>query len=216
MPTTMKNLALKDIIRTKKALNWGELPPFFHLMSSALGELDGLFSHGFDNAFRRIIDKRNWNLERLGAEKTADGTLMVSTPPRLALYRRVSARGYEIRCYPLALDKEIDQFVKDHPLMEFSLWDPHHMRCLLRIPQLLEFIHYAYTQGDKADRALVKFAHLAIERVVLELSTHVRIIKDEGERVSELAGNFGDDFSHLLDEKRKAELKANPLSQNDP
>ncbi|MDF2177558.1 hypothetical protein P2G88_04760 [Aliiglaciecola sp. CAU 1673] len=212
----MTDSALKDIIRIKKELNWGELPPFFHMVSSTLGELDGLFSHGFDNAFRRIIDRRNWELERLQGEELPDGTINVKHHPRLALYRRVSTMGYEVRCFPLALDKEVDQYVKDHPLMEFKVWDPNGMRILLRVPKLVEFVHYAYTQGDKADRALVKFAHYVIERVVLELSTHVLIVKDDGQRISEIAGNFGDDFAHLIEQKLKAELKANPLSQNSP
>ena len=54
-----ENPSLKDINAFKKQINWGELPAFYHLVAQSLGESEGLLSHGFDNAAKRIIDQRN-------------------------------------------------------------------------------------------------------------------------------------------------------------
>ena len=52
-----ERLTLKAITQKKKNMNWGEIPPFFHMVSNTLSDLEGISVHGFDNAFRRIIKK---------------------------------------------------------------------------------------------------------------------------------------------------------------
>ena len=59
------NPTLKEINWFKKQINWGELPPFYHLIASSVSESEGILNHGFDNAVKHLIDKRNWNLDIL-------------------------------------------------------------------------------------------------------------------------------------------------------
>jgi hypothetical protein len=44
------NPTLKDINWYKKQINWGELPPFYHLIASSVSESEVILEHGFDNA----------------------------------------------------------------------------------------------------------------------------------------------------------------------
>ena len=59
------NPTLKEINWYKKQINWGELPPFYHLVASSVSESEGILEHGFDNAVKSLINKRNWNLDLL-------------------------------------------------------------------------------------------------------------------------------------------------------
>jgi hypothetical protein len=59
------NPTLKEINWYKKQINWGELPPFYHLVASSVSEAEGVLEHGFDNAVKQLINRRNWNLDIL-------------------------------------------------------------------------------------------------------------------------------------------------------
>jgi len=209
------NASLKDINHFKKELNWGELPPFYHMVANSLAELEGIDQHGFDNALKRIVDKRNWNLDLLGGYQKPSGEIVVERKPRLAIYRLYTVRGYEVHCFPLAKDKEVDQYTKDHPMMEFSLWDPHSMRNLINVAKLKEFVIFASTKGDKADQALVKHAHKVTEGVINTLAQHVEIVKDEGNNIGQFIYQMSIQGNEALQNQLVGELKANPLSQID-
>ena len=98
------NPSLKDINRYKKQLNWGELPPFYHLVAQSLGESEGLLTHGFDNAIKKIIDKRNWNIQLLGGFIDQSNIIHCDNKPRLALYQVFTDRGFELHAIPYAKD----------------------------------------------------------------------------------------------------------------
>ncbi len=175
-----KNPTLKDINLFKKSLNWGELPPFFHMVAQSLGESEGLLTHGFDNAMKRIVDKRNWNIELLGGHVDKDGTIHCENKPRLAIYQIFTERGFELHAYPYAKSKEIDQFVRDNRLMEFRVWDPHNMKMLLRINQLHKFIDFYFQRGDEADKALIIHAFKSVHSVINFLKQELIIQKVDG------------------------------------
>ncbi|SFC65282.1 hypothetical protein [Pseudoalteromonas denitrificans] len=174
------NPTLKDVNWYKKQLNWGELPPFYHLVASSLGESEGILTHGFDTAIKRIIDKRNWNIPLLGGYLDNSGKIICENKPRLALYQVFTNRGFELQVYPLAKDLEINQYVKDNKLMEFMLWDPHSMRLILRINQLHKYIQFYFQRGDEADKALIIHAHKVVHRIVEFLKQELNIIKIDG------------------------------------
>ena len=159
-----QNPTLKHINSFKKTLNWGELPPFYHMVAQSLGESEGLLTHGFDTALKKIVDKRNWNVELLGGHIDKDGTIHCEEKPRIALYQLFTERGFELHAFPLAKNKEIDQYVRENRLMEFRIWDPHDMKILLRINQLHKFIDFYFQRGDEADKALIIHAFKSVNK----------------------------------------------------
>ncbi len=174
------NPSLKDINWYKKQINWGELPPFYHLVSQSLGESEGMLTHGFDNAVKKLLDKRNWNLQLLGGYIDNSFEIHCDNKPRIALYQVFSERGFELHALPYAKDIEIDQYVKNNRLMEFNLWDPVTMRTLLRVNQLHKFIGYYFEHGDDADFALILHAHKTVHKVIQFMQQHLHVIKVEG------------------------------------
>ena len=56
------NPSLKEIDAYKKKLNWGDVPTIYQLATNSIREMDGLLTHGFNNAFKQLLDQRNWNL----------------------------------------------------------------------------------------------------------------------------------------------------------
>lgn len=174
------NPTLKDINFFKKHLNWGELPPFYHLVASSLGESQGILTHGFDTAIKRIIDKRNWNLDLLGGYIDEDSNIHCSKRPRIALYQLFTDRGFELQAFPYAMNKEIDQYVRENRLMEFKIWDPLNMKMILRINQMHKFIEYYFQRGDEADKALIIYAHRLVHRVIEFTKNEVDVVKVDG------------------------------------
>lgn len=175
-----KNPTLKDINLLKKTINWGELPPFYHMVSQSLGESEGLLTHGFDTALKKIVDKRNWQVEVLGGHVDKDGTIHCEGKPRIAIYQVFTDRGFELHAYPYARNKEIDQYVKDNRLMEFRTWDPHSMKTLLRINQLHKFIDFYFQRGDDADKALIIYAFKSVNKVLNFLKRELDVVKVDG------------------------------------
>lgn len=174
------NPTLKDVNWYKKQLNWGELPPFYHLVASSLGESEGILTHGFDTAIKRIIDKRNWNLDLLGGTDSNSNGIICENKPRIALYQVFTDRGFELQVFPYAKNIEINHFVKDNKLMEFVVWDPHSMRLILRINQLHKYIQFYFQRGDEADKALIIHAHKLVLRIINFLKQELNIIKING------------------------------------
>jgi len=174
------NPTLKDINWYKKQINWGELPPFYHMVSQSLAESEGLLSHGFDNAVKKMLDKRNWNLQLLDGHIDDNNEIHCDNKPRIALYQVFSERGFELHALPYAKDQEIDQYVKGNRAMEFHVWDPNTMRLILRVNQLHKFIGYYFEHGDDADFALILYAHKTVHKVIQFLQQHMNVVKVEG------------------------------------
>lgn len=208
-----KNPTLKDINWFKKQLNWGELPPFYHLVAASVGEAEGVFSHGFDNAIKRITDKRNWNLALLGGEELENGEIQCDNPPRLALYQVFTERGFELFAFPYAKDKEIDQYVKENKLMEFKVWDPHAMRNVLRINQLHKYIQFYFQRGDEADKALILHSHKIVHKTIEFLKSELNIIKVSGVSIKEYYQKAERSADACQDELALAHLMANEMLQ---
>lgn len=121
------NPTLKEINWYKKQINWGELPPFYHLVASSVSESEGVLEHGFDNAVKQLIDRRNWNLDILDGFEDDLGEIHTKHKPRIALHQVFTDRGFELWALPYAKDIIVDQYIKDNRFMEFRVWDPHSM-----------------------------------------------------------------------------------------
>ncbi|CCQ12397.1 FIG00951432: hypothetical protein [Pseudoalteromonas luteoviolacea B = ATCC 29581] len=174
------NPTLKEINWYKKQINWGELPPFYHLVASSVSESEGVLHHGFDNAVKRIIDKRNWNIQLLGGHEDEHGTIHCEQKPRLGLHQSFTDRGFELWAFPYAKDMQIDNYIKDNSFMEFRTWDPVTMKNILRINQLHKFIAFYFGRGDIADKALILHAHKVVHKIIAYLTREMNIVKVDG------------------------------------
>lgn len=179
------NPTLKEINWFKKQINWGELPPFYHLIASSVSESEGILEHGFDNAVKRLIDKRNWNLDILGGVEDATGEIHCDEKPRVALHQIFTDRGFELWALPYAKGVTIDQYVKDNRFMEFKVWDPVTMKSLIRINQLHKFIGFYFERGDKADKALILHAHKTVHKIITFLQRELNVVKLDGVTVKD-------------------------------
>ncbi len=175
-----ENPKLKDINKYKKQLNWGELPPFYHLVASSVSEFESQHSMGFDNALNKICKPTNWNINLLDGYMDEYNQIHVRKKPRLAIHQVFTDRGFELHCFPFAKNKQIDQYVKNHRLMEFQLWDPGTMKVLGRMNQLHKFIEYYFKSGDDADRALIFYSMKAVDNIIEYMREHVDVVKFDG------------------------------------
>lgn len=182
-----ENPTIKDINAFKKKINWGEVPSFFHLISNAVAEVEGVIAYGFDNAYKRITNRKNWNYGLLGVDPNIDISkvdhIEQLTPlkkPRLCLYHVFNSNGYELLALPYVKDTVIDEYRKDDPHMEFNYWDPTEMKTLVRISQLHKFIAFNIKSGDEADMALIIHAHHVVNKVITMLEQEVDVCKIKG------------------------------------
>lgn len=180
------NPTLKEINWYKKQINWGELPPFYHLVASSVSEAEGILEHGFDNAVKRLIDKRNWNIDLLDGHEDSVGEIHCDKKPRIALHQVFTDRGFELWALPYAKDVTIVQYVKDNRFMEFNVWDPHSMKNLIRINQLHKFIGFYFERGDKADKAVILHAHKVVHKIINFLQRELNVVKLDGVTIKEL------------------------------
>ncbi|WP_440053415.1 hypothetical protein ACSLBF_10830 [Pseudoalteromonas sp. T1lg65] len=174
------NPTLKEINWYKKQINWGELPPFYHLVASSISESEGVLHHGFDNAVKRLLDKRNWNLELLGGYEDDNGVIFCERKPLIKLHQVFTDRGFELWAFPMAKDTVIDSYIKDNRFMEFRVWDPHSMKLLLRFNQLHKFIPFYFERGDLADKALILHAHKVLHKIVAFLEKELNVVTLDG------------------------------------
>lgn len=206
------NPTLKDINWYKKQLNWGELPPFYHLVAASVSEAEGIFSHGFDNAIKRITNKRNWNLDLLNGEELDSGEVVCEKKPRIALYQVFTERGFELLAFPYAKNKEIDQYVKENKLMEFIVWDPHVMRTVLRINQLHKYINFYFQRGDDADKALILHSHKIVYKTIEFLKKELNVTKIDGVSIKEYYLRAEKTADACEDELALAQIMANEMN----
>lgn len=177
---------LKEINRQKKSITWGEIPPFFHMVSNTLADLEGINVHGFDNAFKRLIKRSNWNLKRIGGQEKLSGEIAVERLPEIVVHRRFVGRNYEVHCMPLVDDEPVVLFTKNDPRIDFTVWDPSTMQCLVKLTDFSEFIQYAFTRGDEADKALVRFAADSIDKILRDLATDIKIVGLKGYSIAHI------------------------------
>lgn len=180
------NLTLKEINSLKKKISWGEIPPFFHMISTSIADLEGIHTHGFEHALKTLINRENWNLDRLEGKMNRDGEIVVSRKPQLALYKRFSNHDYEIQCAPISQGGPVMVYAKGDPFIDFRVWEPARMGNILRIPKFEEFIVHAYKKGDEADRSLIRYASRIIEDLLAQLAQEIEIIEDYGQSIKEI------------------------------
>jgi hypothetical protein len=176
---------LKEINAHKKKVSWGEVSTIYHMISSSVGDLDGILTHGFDSAYKQILNKNSWNLPLLGASKDSDGIIQVKNKPQIILRHDFNDMGYELHCYPAINGEAVSQNMIDKGNCPFNNWFPEKMQMLFRINSLVAFAIYCFQNGDEADTALLKYAHYKVEELITILSESFQIIGVKGYNIAE-------------------------------
>ncbi len=176
---------LKDINAYKKKVTWGDVPAIYHMTHGSISELDGILSHGFDSAYKRLLNKNHWNLDLLQGFQDDNGDIQVKQKPKISLKHYFDEQNYEIHCYPIVRGEELDIGLLKHPLCPFENWVPESMKMLFRINNIASFILFAYKSGDAADLALIKYAHNLVDKLINILSESFEIIDISGYSIAE-------------------------------
>ena len=176
---------LKDINAFKNNLTWGEVPAIYHMASSSLGELEGILTQGFDSPYKQIFNKNLWNLPFLGGYQDKSGNIKVKKRPQIALKHHFSEQNYELLCYPVVDGERINHSLLNHPLCSFINWQVESMRILFKIKGLITFITFSFQSGDEGDMALIKYAHLKIEKLITTLNESFDIVEIKGYNLAE-------------------------------
>lgn len=175
---------IKEVNAFKKQSNWGEIPAFFSLVSNSIAEVESYMSYGFDNAYKTIINRKNWNYDKLGRSPNANPhsleLLEPLTKPKLCLLHLFSETGYELLAFPYVNGKVIDKYAVGDPNMDFHIWNPATMKYLVRINQLHKFIAFTIKSGDDADMALIIHAHIVVNRIIEKLHNDFEIVGEKG------------------------------------
>ncbi len=186
---------LKEISSLKKKITWGDLPPFFHMVSNSLADLEGIHTHGFDHALKRLVDRTNWNFERLGGGYNEQREVVVKRKPELTLFSHFHEGNYEIICAPITQGGPLTVFTKGDPFIDFKVWEPATMSHIVNLPHFAEFIVHAYQKGDEADRMLVRFAANTIDELIEKLAEDINITEIKGQSILDVVKDIESRFN---------------------
>ncbi len=185
MNNHQKKPTLKEINAYKKQLNWGESPAIFHMAMTSVSDIDGILSHGFDSAYRRLLNKNTWNLNFLGSYRDNKGNILVNNKPKIALEHVFTEQHYELHCFPIVGDEKINTVMQKHPECPFETWLPNTMKMLFRVSSLVSFMTYSIQGGDDADLALIKFTFYKVEELIDTLKDSFEITEIGGYNIAE-------------------------------
>jgi len=192
---------LKEINAYKKKINWGDVSTIYHMFSTSVGDLDGILTHGFDSAYKQVLNPNTWNLDLLGASKNADGSLHVESKPQISLRHEYNEMGYELHCYPVIDGKNITQNMTNKANCPFNNWLPEKMQMLFRVNSLVAFAIYSFQNGDEADIALLKFAHYKVEELITILSESFQIFAVKGYSIAEFYQEIAKRNGNILNQE---------------
>jgi hypothetical protein len=184
MSELSNNSSLKEINTYKKKINWGDIPTIYQLATNSINDIDGMLTHGFDNAFKQLLDKRNWNINMLNRQKDLMGKI-TTAKPKISLNHHMDEQHYELHCYPIINNERVLQTQLNHPLNPFVTWRPETMQMLFRLNSLTPFIVYAFQKGDAADYALIRYANKRVKELILLLQQSFDITSIEGYTIAE-------------------------------
>lgn len=171
---------LKDINAFKKKLTWGDVPTIYQLASASVSEMDAILTHGFDNPYKRLLNKSTWNMELLQPYRDENGKIQVKNKPQLILEHVFDQDNYELHCNLVINDHIVQNAMLGQADCPFTSWQPDSMRILFRLNAFIPFITYTFQKGDQADKALVKFSHFRIEELISILMDSFHIIEVKG------------------------------------
>lgn len=187
---TAKFDSLKEINAYKKKLNWGETPAIYHMASTSISELDGILTHGFESAYKTILNPNSWNLDYLGAYKDEEGNTQVRNKPKVILRHYYDEQNYELHCYPVIRGEMVTTRYHDIESCPFHNWTPETLKRLFRISSLVSFIIYTFQSGDRADLALIHYSHKKVQELIHILDASFDIVKIKGYNIAEFCNEI--------------------------
>ncbi|MBU2871283.1 hypothetical protein [Colwellia sp. E2M01] len=205
MSSLSPKASLKEINAYKKQLNWGEVPTIYQMFSTSLSDLDGILTHGFDNAYKQILDPNIWNRSLLRTTKTINDSNHVNTSEQqnklqISLRHEFNDVGYELHCYPIVNGEKLTKSMINDIDCPFNYWVPEKMQMLFRINSFVAFSLYCFQRGDEADKALLKFAHYKVESLIAKLNEFFQVDAVKGYSIAEfyqeIAKRNGDILTH--------------------
>ncbi|TYK66166.1 hypothetical protein [Colwellia echini] len=185
MSSLSANASLKEINAYKKQLNWGEVSAIYQLFSSSLSDLDGILTHGFDSAYKQVLNPNSWNLALLGKTIKTSGKFTMQYKPQISLRHEFNDMGYELHCYPVVDGEIITQAMSNNEKCPFMQWIPEKMQMLFRLNSFVAFAIYCFQSGDEADKALLRFAHLKVVSLIAKLNESFQIDVVKGYSIAE-------------------------------
>jgi hypothetical protein len=199
MSSLPKSSTLKEVNALKKKLNWGEVPAIYQMVSASIGNLDGILTHGFDSAYKQLLNKNNWNLNVLGGYKDTQGNIHVKIKPLISLKHVFNEVGYELHCYPVIEEEKVNGTLNRESKCQFINWTPETMRMLFRINSLVAFSIFSYQSGDEADLALLRYAFHQVENLINILNESFEIVDIKGYSIAEFYQEIDRRQGNILD-----------------
>ena len=176
---------LKEINAYKKKLTWGDVPTIYNLAASSISDIDGILTHGFDSAFKELLNRDNWNHNITSTPNNIFDNSLINVKPKISLYHNLTEQNYELHCYPIVNEERVLETQINNPACPFIKWYPETMQMLFRLNSLVPFIVYTFQKGDKADYALVRYAHSRVEELISLLEQSFDIIEIKGYSIAE-------------------------------
>lgn len=177
--------SLREIHAHKKHLTWGDIPPIYQMVYTSISDIDSILTHGFDSAYKQLLDRGNWNLSLLQGYRDDRGKVHVKHKPQICLRHVMTEKHYELHCYPLMIDEYLNHPLLNDPNCPFINWQPESMRMLFRLSSLIPFLSYCLQKGDEADLHLVKFAYRKVEQLIAHLKESFDIVEIKGVNIAE-------------------------------
>lgn len=185
MKAISDNPSLKEINAYKKQLCWGDPPAIYHMLATSIGELDGILSYGFDNAYKRLLDRHNWNLSLLEGSTDYINQIEVVHKPKIALKHFFTNVHYEMHCYPIVDGEKTAKTMVNDANCPFIRWLPEVNQRLFRVSSLVTYMIYSLDGGDEADLALIKFTYRRVEQLIETLRESFDIVDIKGYTIAE-------------------------------
>ena len=179
------NPILKDINAFKLKITWGDIPALYHMVSTSVGEVDAILTHGFQSAFKDVLNPKHWNLSVLDGYIDKAGLIHVNKKPQIILHHKYMAMGYELHCYPVIEGVTITTALVKDPRSPFDRWHPEFMQRLFRISSFVNFCVQAYQNGDEADFALIKYAFITVKKHIDTLSESFDVVDVKGYNIAQ-------------------------------
>lgn len=176
---------LKEINALKKKLAWGDVPTIYDMASSTIAEVDGILTLGFDNPYKALLNKNNWNFALLEGYRDENGDIQVKNKPQISLQHVIDNENYELHCFPIIDGDRVHTTLINNPYCPFIKWMPENMRMLFRMSSLISFIIYAFRKGDQADLALIKYAYARVEELIDILRDSFEVVDVKGYNILE-------------------------------
>lgn len=177
--------SLKEINAYKKKLTWGDVPAVYHLAATTISDIDGILTHGFDSAFKQLLDQNNWNRNLTTSQTSIFDKTVIANKPQISLFHNINEQNYELHCYPIVNGDRLTETQINNPACPFIKWAPETMQMLFRLNSFTPFIVYTFQKGDQADYALVRYANTRVDELISLLEQSFEIVDIKGYSIAE-------------------------------